>query len=145
MKKIIAMAGLAAMTVGCQPAATPPSVVPVSSGHAAAVLSNRILPDSAIVKIAARCEKYGGLLRYASLPVMPDIVRESAQDAAAYCDQLVVPPGRVLDEAKPVPPEVVRAVVLPPTTDGNTPSWMDRVLSGLKTAAAIARVALPGI
>lgn len=124
-----------------------PSGNQVTLGQATAIVTSKVLPDSAIEKIVSICSKYGGVLKYASLPFLPSIVRESAIDAAAYCDQMVLPPGVVAEAVSgvPVSKEVAKAVVLPSTTDSNTANWMDKVLWGLKKAGEIARVALPGI
>lgn len=140
-EKMIIVCGIGVLLAGC--GGLTPQSSSVSLGQAAAVISAKALPDSVVEKIVNTCEKYGGVLKYATLPMLPELVRETAVDAAAYCEQ-IVPAPLPTTAAAAVVTAPKTTVILPPTTDQNTSSWMDKVIWGLKTAERLTKIKLPG-
>lgn len=94
-----------------------------SAPQVAAIATPYILPVEQVRDIQVMCVHTGEVLEAAARPTNPEIVVRTAEDAAAYCRQLLA--GRV-----------------PPTTDRNTKNWLSRVLDALPAVTQAAGILL---
>lgn len=82
-----------------------------------------VLPPEHLAELQSICQTAGLPLAIASAPTMPAVLRETAIYGASFCDQL-------------------RAGMVPPTADGNSVSWLSRIVAVLPAVARTVGVAL---
>lgn len=89
-----------------------------------AAVAPALIPADQLAKVRAVCATAAPALNVASAPNLPQVVSETAIDAAAFCN-------------------VILAGQVPPTADSNSAAWLDRIVAVLPTVAKAAGVILP--
>ena len=90
----------------------------------AASLTPVLLTPAQLAAVRPVCARSGPALNAASAPNLPAVVKETAIDAAAFCN-------------------AINAGQVPPTADSNSSPWLDRVIAALPSVAQAAGVILP--
>lgn len=83
-----------------------------------------LAPTSVVADMQVKCQQGAPLLAVATSSIAPKMVADTASYAASYCQQL-------------------STGVVPVTTDANTTSWFDKVLTTTAVLAKVAMFVLP--